>query len=221
MTRRTSPQTLNLDGPAGTLECLLEHPSGPDLQAVAVVCHPHPLYGGTLHNKVAYTLAHTALDLGVAVLRFNFRGVGASEGTFGHGHGELEDLTAVELWLTRQYPDLPLWRMGFSFGAAMAIGRTTVEGCSLLVTVAPPVERFGDYEIGTMAEPLKCERWLLVQGDKDDVVSAKAVLDWSRTVLPSPEVLRFADAGHFFHGRLNQLRSALVDKLSGANAYAD
>lgn len=199
----------------------MESPPEPNLRAVAVVCHPHPLYGGTLNNKVAYTLAHTSLELGVAALRFNFRGVGGSAGTYDHGPGELEDLVAVESWLRRQYPDLPLWRMGFSFGAAMALRRSVSVSCSTLVTVAPPVERFEDYGIAPTVESFKCERWLLVQGEKDEVVSPKAVLEWARTASPAPEILRFSDAGHFFHGRLNQLRRALVQTLSGAQANAD
>jgi uncharacterized protein len=113
-------ETLGIHGPAGQLEALLEEPDGVTPLGCAVVCHPHPLYGGTLHNKVVYRLARAISGLGWAVLRFNFRGVGASEGEYGELRGEIEDARAALAWLRGRYPKLPYALGGFSFGARVA-----------------------------------------------------------------------------------------------------
>ena len=107
-------------GPAGTLEAKLELPQG-EPRATALICHPHPLHGGTMDNKVVYMLARSFLALGAAVLRFNFRGVSASDGSYADGIGEVEDALAVSAWLRERWPDLPQYLGGFSFGAAVAV----------------------------------------------------------------------------------------------------
>ncbi len=202
-----------LDGPAGRLECRLDLPRQQNPVAAAVVCHPHPLYGGTMHNKVAYTLAHAAVDSGAVVLRFNFRGVGKSEGAFGQGRGEQEDLATVETWIGSNYSGLSLWRLGFSFGAAMVFMRSLRVPCDQLVTVAPPVERMAEYGLNGDREPM-CRHWILVQGDADEVVPPGTTYAWARGCLVPPELISFADTGHFFHGRLTDLRRAIVKGLS-------
>ncbi len=201
-----------IEGSAGQLQAVLEYARDTGPGAVAVVCHPHPQYGGTLNNKVAYTLAHAAVDAGAAALRFNFRGVGRSAGNFAAGTGEVEDLTAAETWLAAHWPQLPVWRLGFSFGAAMILKRTAVAPCSALVTVAPPATHFSEY--GYNAGPPHAAHWLLVQGDADEVVEPQAVLAWAGAQEPLPEIRVVEGAGHFFHGRLTVLRTMVVDFLN-------
>jgi hypothetical protein len=173
--------------------------------AVAVVCHPHPLQGGTMQNKVAYMLARAFNDMGAVSLRFNFRGVGKSAGTFDSGQGETDDALAAIDWLMAQHPGLPFWLGGFSFGAYVALRAQSQRPVQRLVTVAPAVERFDTDDIKLPVCP-----WLLVQGDADDVVSPQAVLAWARSLAKPPRIVELSGAGHFFHGRLNELRDAVV-----------
>ncbi len=191
---------LRLDGPAGSLEALVEGPPAAP-RAVGVICHPHPLHGGTMHNKVVHTLARALLGLDGVTVRFNFRGVGRSEGAFADGLGELEDALAVCRWAREQFPDLPLALAGFSFGAAVALAAATREKPCALVTVAPPVGRLLDQEIAVPAVP-----WLIVQGDADELVDCEEVLRWVNTLEPGPEVAVLSGVDHFFHGRLLELR---------------
>jgi alpha/beta superfamily hydrolase len=200
-------ETLELEGPAGALEALLDRPADAP-GAVGLVCHPHPLFQGSMHNKVAYTLARAFTDLGAIALRFNFRGVGKSVGDYAHGRGETEDALAAAEWLRAQYPQLPLWLAGFSFGAAVALGAAPRLKPDVLVTVAPPVERPGWPAFSHPHCP-----WLLLQGADDDVVDPQAVLAWANSLTPPPEIVRFPGVGHFFHGHLNELRSAVVERL--------
>lgn len=204
-------QACTFRGPAGLLEGFLDEP-GAAPRAVAVVCHPHPLQQGSMHNKVAYMLARAFNDLGAVSLRFNFRGVGKSEGRFDEGRGETDDALAAIDWLSAQHPGLPLWLGGFSFGAYVALRAQSRREVKRLVTVAPAVERF---DVRSIVAPV-CP-WLLVQGDADDVVSPRAVLDWAESLMKPPRLAVLAGAGHFFHGRLNELRAAVVDAFS-ANA---
>ena len=141
MPKLAKSQKLELDGPAGKLEALLEAPQGTDIVGCAVVCHPHPLHGGTLQNKVAHTLARSFTGQGFIALRFNFRGVNDSEGTFDDGRGELEDVYVAMDFLSIDYPDLPLWISGFSFGAAMAIHAAAERRPAGLVSIAPAISR--------------------------------------------------------------------------------
>ena len=191
-------------GPAGNIEALLDDPdAGPT--ALAVVCHPHPLQGGAMQNKVAYMLARAFNDMGALSLRFNFRGVGKSAGAFGNGIGETEDALAAIDWLIAQHPSLPLWLGGFSFGSFVALRAQSRRPVQRLVTVAPAVERFATHDF----VPPVCP-WVLVQGMADDVVSPQAVLGWARSLAQPPRIIEMDGAGHFFHGRLNELREAVA-----------
>jgi alpha/beta superfamily hydrolase len=201
-----------IEGPAGQLQAVLEYAPDAGPCAVAVVCHPHPQYGGTLDNKVAFTLARAAVDTGAAALRFNFRGVGRSTGNFAAGTGEAEDLAAAETWLAARWPQLPVWRLGFSFGAAMVLKRTAAAPCAALIAVAPPTMHF--FEYGYNAGPPRAAHWLLIQGDADEVVDSQAVLAWAGAQEPLPEIRVVEGAGHFFHGRLTVLRTIVVDFLN-------
>lgn len=195
---------MSFAGPAGGIEGLIDHPAAVP-GAVAVVCHPHPQQGGAMQNKVAYMLARAYNDLGAASLRFNFRGVGKSEGTFDDGMGETDDALAACDWLMQRHPGLPLWLAGFSFGAYVALRAQSRRPVQRLVTVAPAVMRFDTAAILEPACP-----WILVQGDADEVVAPQAVLDWARGLQRPPRIEVLAGAGHFFHGRLNDLRDAVV-----------
>ena len=199
-------QQILLDGPAGRLEALLEspHPAAPT--GCAVVCHPHPLHGGTMQNKVAHTLARAFLGVGFAALRFNFRGVGESDGRFDDGNGEVADALAAVEWLRSELPELPLWVSGFSFGAAMAV-RAAVE-CEPngLVSIAPAVSRFArDLPVQPTCP------WLVLQGDQDELVDIEETIDWFNGLDPGPELEVFPDTEHFFHGKLVLLRDAVED----------
>jgi alpha/beta superfamily hydrolase len=205
-----------IPGPAGALDAVLDAPAAgvPARAAVAVLCHPLPIAGGSMDNKVVTTLARAFALLGAASLRFNFRGVSASAGQFDHGRGEADDLDAVIAHVRTHWPGHALWLAGFSFGAAMAWKRAATQRADLLVTVAPPVGR--DWGIETTPAPA-CP-WLLVQGDADEIVSAPAVLAWAARQHPGPRVRTLAGAGHFFHGRLPELRETVrsgVDALLG------
>ena len=121
MFRPPVPHRVTIPGPAGDIEAVVETPEGAAPAAFAVVCHPHPLFGGTLDNKVVHTLARTFQELGAPTIRFNFRGVGRSAGSFANGAGESEDASAVIEWGRARWPGASLWLAGFSFGGAIAI----------------------------------------------------------------------------------------------------
>lgn len=197
-----------INGPAGQLEVIMVEATAQEKNAWGVICHPHPLFGGTMHNKVVSVLAKTFQGLGVPTVRFNFRGVGLSQGQFDNGEGELDDLLAVIDWLQQQNVKNELWLGGFSFGAYIAAKAATRIPVSKLVTVAPPVQHFPMDEL----PPITCP-WVLVQGELDDVVPPKAVLDWAQSRHPQPIIIRFPEAGHFFHGQLSELRSSIAEAL--------
>jgi alpha/beta superfamily hydrolase len=194
-----------IDGPAGKIETLLNRASttGPH-NAVAVVCHPHPLYDGSLHNKVTYTLARTLNNLGVPALRFNFRGVGESEGQYSEGEGEIQDLLAVIAEARRLYPDRDLWLAGFSFGAYIALRAAKQAEVSQLITVAPAINFFDPHAIKTP----QCD-WLLIQGTDDDIVPCEEVMNWLEDLHVSPDLRLLDGTGHFFHRQLTTLRDAI------------
>jgi uncharacterized protein len=200
-------KSVKFQGPAGLLEGLLDAPSY-EPTAVAVVCHPHPLQHGAMTNKVTYILARAFNDLGAVSLRFNFRGVGMSDGSFDNGVGETDDALATMDWLSTEYTGLPLWLGGFSFGAYIALCAQSARTVKRLVTVAPAVERFDTVSI----KPPVCS-WLLIQGDADEVVSTQAVLTWANKLIFPPSIAIIKGASHFFHGRLNDVRQAIVENF--------
>lgn len=206
--RPPAPERLLLAGPAGPLEAAFEVPAGFDGQHVALVCHPHPLFGGTMDNKVVVIAARALQERGYATLRFNFRGVGQSTGSWDLGRGEAADAMAAAAALQTRWPAAQLLVAGFSFGAYVATQLATQLPVRQLITIAPPVQRF---DFGTLAVP-QCP-WLVVQGDQDELVDHEAVQAWTRTLQPAPEVVILPGAEHFFHGRLNDLRDAIQGHL--------
>jgi alpha/beta superfamily hydrolase len=198
-------EKLLLSGPAGTLEGMLETPPGADPSRIAVICHPHPVYGGTMTNKVVHMLAKAFNELGVAAVRFNYRGVGASEGSYDDGRGETLDTLAVIRWAQERAPQARLWLGGFSFGGAVALKAAAQVAPERIVTVAPAIQRVDVSRI-----PLPTYPWLLVQGDQDELVDAREVQAWAARLDPPPEIVVLPGVDHFFHGRLNDLRDAVV-----------
>ena len=201
-------QTLSLQGEAGSLEALLDAPAEGVVLGTAVIAHPHPLFGGTMHNKVVQTLARAFVQCGWRAVRFNFRGVGASAGTYDEGRGEALDMQRV---IEQMAPDGPVALAGFSFGAfvtthvVQALGETRLPHALVLVGTA--ASRF---EVAPVPQALH-ERCLVVHGEQDDTVPLASVMDWARpqslpiTVIPGVE--------HFFHGQLPLLKSLVIRHL--------
>ena len=209
---KQAARRVSVAGPAGAIECAIDEPDKPSAGAprgVAVLCHPHPQHGGTMDNKVVQTLARAFLQLGYRVVRFNFRGVGASAGVWDEGQGEIEDALAVIADQRAAAPGLPLALGGFSFGgyvAAQAAARLAADALSpapveRLVLVGPATSRF-EMPARVAADTL------VIHGEADDVVPLAATLDWARPqVLP---VIVLPGVGHFFHGQLTLLKNQVI-----------
>ena len=210
-------ERLRLAGPAGGLEALIETPAGAaaPVAAYGVLCHPHPLYGGTMDNKVVWTLARAFQQCGAPTIRFNFRGVGASEGSHDAGRGETADALAVIAWGRQRWPQAALWLGGFSFGGVVAVRAAGAVRPTRVVAVAPGINKIDVSD----AAPPACP-WLIVQGDTDDVVPPEVVIDWARRLAPAPELAVLPGAGHYFHGRINELRDTVLHFMERAPVRA-
>ena len=203
-------QALVLEGTSGAIEALRDDPAGQPVRGVAVIAHPHPLHGGTMHNKVVQTLARAFVQQGWTAIRFNFRGVGASAGAYDEGRGELVDMLSV---IRATAADgVPLALAGFSFGAFVASHAIAaiwptrpVEKAVLVGTAA------SRFEVAPLPDGAR-ERALVVHGERDETVPLSAVMDWARpqmlpvTVIPGGE--------HFFHGQLNLLKGLVMRHLA-------
>lgn len=204
---------LVVSGPAGQLEAALSRGNSDapltSRHLLVIVCHPHPLQGGTMDNKVVTTLQRTYRDLGVHVLRFNFRGVGASEGAFDNTVGELDDLLAVIAWAKINLSDCAILLAGFSFGSSIAARASySVEGLVHLTLIAPPIERYVYDRDGMFNAPI-----CVVQGDLDERVNAEGVYAWVAALKSPMALIRYPEATHFFHGYLSKLKTDLSEKL--------
>ncbi len=193
-----------LTGPAGRMECLLDPPDTAP-RGIALVAHPHPLYGGTMENKVAQTLARTFVALGYATARFNFRGVGESEGVHDDGRGEVDDMAVMMAYMQGQYPGLPVALSGFSFGTFVQ-----AQFQQRLIAEGRPAERLA--LVGTAAGkwpmPPVPPDTILIHGELDDTITLAQVFDWVRPLgIP---VIVIPGAGHFFHGKLNVLKNLII-----------
>ncbi len=202
---------LQLDGPCGPLEALFCEV--PDARGVALICHPNPVQGGTMLNKVVSTLQRAVRDMGHHTLRFNYRGVGSSAGSHDMGTGEVDDAEAVALWLREQYPQLPLTLLGFSFGGFVAgalAGRLEDQGVAIprLFMVAPAVHRLQAPEHLPRSGAL-----VVIQPEQDEVVEPESVYAWSADLPRAHELLKVAECGHFFHGKLTDLKELLLPRL--------
>ncbi|WP_133700630.1 alpha/beta hydrolase [Roseateles toxinivorans] len=199
-------KTMLIAGPTGELQCAIDNPADAP-RGVAVICHPNPVQGGTLDNKVVQTVARAFVQLGYRAVRFNFRGIGQSQGVWDEGRGEIDDALAVIAALRE--PGLPLLLAGFSFGGYVAsqaaLRLPEDQRAERLLLVGPATSRFD-----TAAVPADT---VVIHGEADDVVPLQAVLDWARPqVLPITVV---PGVGHFFHGQLPLLKSLVLRAFAG------
>lgn len=203
-------QKFFIDGPAGKLETVLGEPDSAP-KGIAVIAHPHPLHGGTMDNKVVHTLFSALLALEFITVKFNFRGVGRSEGSFGQGVGEIEDIIAVTQAIRNQFSHqlthLPLLLAGFSFGGAIQLHAAEELAPEFLLLVAPSV-------VNLQAPPVPetTQYALIIQGDKDDIVLPEAVLGWAEPA--AQPVVIVPGAEHFFHGKLTLLKRLVFDHFA-------
>ena len=209
--RRMTDLTGNtfIAGPAGSLEAILTEPDGAITRA-AIVCHPHPLFGGTMHNKVVYRIAKTFQMSGFAVLRFNFRGAGKSQGEHAKGAGEQDDLRAAMRFILERYPGVQLWLAGFSFGAWVMLRAACEDSrVHVLVAAGTPVSK---YELKE-AEPCVVPK-LFVQGSLDEFGKVEDLKEFFCR-LKDPRELRIIEgADHFFEGHLDELAQAVADFIA-------
>ena len=198
-------QRFMIAGAAGALECALDLPEGAP-RGLALVAHPHPLYGGTMDNKIAQTLARAFVALGYVAVRMNFRGVGKSEGSHDAGRGETDDMALLLAHMRQQYPDLPLALGGFSFGTFVQ-----AQLQQRLIEQGKPAERLVlvGTAAGKWAVPNVPANTILIHGEMDDTIPLSAVLDWARPQdLP---VIVIPGADHFFHRKLQHIKSFVVE----------
>jgi uncharacterized protein len=184
------------------IEGLLDRPTVENpFPYFAVNCHPHSLHGGSMTNKVIHTVSRSIAGLGIPSLRFNFRGVGNSEGGYDHGQGERLDLAAAVAWMEGQFPKSKLISSGFSFGAFVSAFAANELAPTLLLSIAPPVKRF---DFSGFVQPRA--DWVVIMGDEDELVAYSAVEEWLMTFEAAPQLITMTGASHFFHGRLLELR---------------
>ena len=201
-----------IPGPAGPLEALIDLPEG-EPRAVAVFGHPHPLHGGTMHTKALYQAAKAMPRIGVAALRFNFRGVGSSAGTFDSGPGEKDDFRAALAYVEQRFSELPIWAAGMSFGSwiAMTVGAEDAR-VSLLLAIAPPVDRYDFSVLKTCTLPK-----FIVHGESDELISIKEIRRFYAQIPEPRELVTIEDANHLFEGKTSMVGEAVEDLLADFN----
>lgn len=203
-----------IQGEAGAIELRAHVPAGVAPRAVAVVAHPHPLFGGTMDNKVVTTIARAFYDADAATYRFNFRGVGASAGAHDEGRGETRDMLAVIAHVQSLHPGLPLWLAGFSFGGAVTLAASEHIQAAEMVLVAPALERLSKWNEtsnGQQDQTRPPETTIIIHGEKDQTVPLADSMDWARP--RNIPVVVVPDADHFFHLRLHIIKR-LVSRLA-------
>ena len=211
------PTVTDLIGPAGRLEAVLDLPGERDaVRAAVVFAHPHPQYGGTMHTKVVYQGAKALARVGCAVLRFNFRGVGGSEGSFDSGPGELQDFIAGLDYMAARFPDAKLWAAGFSFGSwvALEVGATD-ERVTVLIGIAPPVATSVSgmaYDFPNTLESTKPK--FFVQGEADEVCPLEGMWQFYGRLQEPKELVVIDGADHLFEGKTQEVGEALQDLLT-------
>ena len=202
---------IEIPGPAGPLEALIDAPGDGSPRAAVVFAHPHPQYGGSMHTKVVFRGAKALARIGCEVVRFNFRGVGQSAGTFDHGEGEMADFRAAIDFMAARRPGLPIWAAGMSFGAWVALETGAADDrVSLLLAIAPPVDRYDFAAVRGCAKPK-----FLIHGEGDDLVALQDVWRFYGE-LPEPKELVVIDAAdHLFDGKVSEVADAIEDLLQG------
>jgi len=198
--------TTFITGLAGDMEVLITRPVELiESTPIVVISHPHPLYGGSMTNKVVHILAKSFSELGAITVRFNFRGVGKSAGKYDDGIGEAEDLQVLVEKLKQWRPHAPVWLAGFSFGAYVTTRAQKVIQAEKLLLVAPPVSMYPFAELKEITVP-----YIVIQGGQDEVIDAAAVKNWVSEQSNQPELIWMEEAGHFFHGKLIEVKEALL-----------
>lgn len=212
-TNQTNPMNQNkrylIEGPSGKLEVALDWPKNQaDITKAVIICHPHPLYQGTMDNKVVTTISRSFNQLGLLVVRFNYRGVGKSEGTYDESVGEVDDLLAVISWLRNQNYAEKISLAGFSFGGAIAYkAATRVDQVEHLLMIAPSVVNFN-----LKGEPEPKAPLFIILSDDDEIIPKKDTLLWLTSEFNGPfHLTQFVNAGHFFHGRLVELKEEIIN----------
>ena len=198
--------TTFITGKAGNIEVLITQPEVmTESTPIAIISHPHPLYGGSMTNKVVHILAKTFAELNAITVRFNFRGVSKSEGQYDEGTGEAEDLILIAKELKQWRPKAPIWLAGFSFGAYVTTRAQNTIKPEKLVLVAPPISMYPFNELEEIKVP-----WVVIQGGQDEVIDAAAVKNWVSLRPNPPEFIWMEDTSHFFHGKLNEVKESLL-----------
>ncbi|MEM1243992.1 MAG: alpha/beta fold hydrolase [Pseudomonadota bacterium] len=202
-------QSFFLSGPAGQLQCHIDYPQplrdAAMRQGIVIVCHPHPLHGGTMTNKVVTTVARSFNHLGLPSIRFNYRGVGESAGSYGDTIGEAEDLRAILTWIQTHRPDYPIYLAGFSFGTVVVSRVAMNPVIKQLLLIAPPVNH---YDFTSLPKPV-CPRFVVI-GEVDEVVPCKEVEAWVEVAKPQPKLITVEETSHFFHSKLITLKDIIV-----------
>lgn len=195
-------------GPAGTLEVLFDQPAG-EPRAAVVFAHPLPIEGGTMHTKVVFQSAKALSRIGCAVMRFNFRGVGRSTGTWDSGTGELDDYRAALDYMSAQYPQLEVWAAGFSFGSYIAttVGADHDRVCAL-IAIAPPVHKYEFASVKLSTKPK-----FIVHGERDELISLKLVRHFYAGLQEPKELVEIDRANHLFEGQASEVGDALQELL--------
>ena len=198
--------TFFVEGKAGRIEAIHDKIKNANSNKVAVICHPHPLYHGTMHNKVVTTIARAMKNCSIESFRFNYRGVEDSEGEYGEGFCEVEDLISICEWIKLNTSAKEIILCGFSFGGAVAyMGLEKLDMVSTLVTISPAVDRFD-----LSGYPQPTIPWLAVQGIDDDIVNPQSVFDFMAKHYDSSLILvKMEEVGHFFHGKLIDLKEVI------------
>ena len=201
--------TFFVEGKAGRIEAVHDQFKDANSDKVAIICHPHPLYQGTMHNKVVTTIARAMKSCDIESFRFNYRGVGDSEGEYGEGFGEAEDLVSICEWVKANTVAKEIILCGFSFGGAVAyMGLGKSDMVSSMVSIAPAVDRF---DLSGYSQPTV--PWLVVQGIDDDTVNPQSVFDFmAKQDESNLTLIKMDEVGHFFHGKLTDLKE-IIEKF--------
>lgn len=202
------PIIRSIPGPVGTLEALVDRPAGSPRAAVAFA-HPLPTEGGTMHTKVVYQAAKALARIGCVVLRFNFRGVGASAGSWDQGRGELADYRAAVDYLAATHPELEIWAAGFSFGSYIAttVGADDARVCAL-IAIAPPVDKYEFASVRMSPKPK-----FIVHGERDELIAFRLVRQFYAQLHEPKELVEIERANHLFEGQASEVGDALADLL--------
>jgi len=198
--------TTFISGGAGDIDVLITRPETlTEKTPVVIISHPHPLYGGSMSNKVVHILAKSFSELEAITVRFNFRGVGKSAGKYDDGIGEAEDLQLLAAEIRQWRPRTSIWLAGFSFGAYVTTRAHSAIKPEKLLLVAPPVSMYPFDELDEITIP-----WTVIQGGQDEVIDANAVKNWVSQRPNPPNFIWMEEAGHFFHGKLNEVKESLL-----------